>query len=202
MSRQSNIVCIPSPIQKATDTTNTNWLSPTSFSEAAPESSATCINQSECNKSTRDRYSYYNSIAGGGDADATSAVTRARKKKEGKTDASYNASYQNSQAPQQPEAGNSGNSGNKPPPNSLFELEAFQKSLDYLSEVWEKEKKKADDVSEAKRAFVQGRLAPPQVAQLLTKPLCILTKPLRILTKPRRSARLSKAASRPRRCTN
>jgi hypothetical protein len=164
VSRQSNIVCIPSPIQKATDTTSNNWLSPTSFSEAAPESSATAatgINpQSECNKSPRDRYSYYNSIAGGRDSDATSAVTRGRKKKEGKTDASCNASYHTSQAPQQPEAGNR---GNKPPPRSLFELEAFQKSLDYLSEVWEKEKKKADDASEAKRAFVEGRLAPPQV---------------------------------------
>ena len=180
MSRQSNIVCIPSPIQKATDTTSNTWLSPNSFSEAAPESSATCINQSECNKSPRDRYSYYNSIAGGRDSDATSAVTRGRKKKEGKTDASYNASYHTSQAPQQ----EAGNSGNKPPPRSLFELEAFQKSLDYLSEVWEKEKKKADDASEAKRAFVEGRLAPPQVAQSLTKPP-------RILTKPRRSARFS-----------
>ena len=157
MSRQSNIVCIPSPIQKATDTTSNTWLSPNSFSEAAPESSATCINQSECNKSPRDRYSYYNSIAGGRDSDAASAVARGRKKKEGKTDASYNAS----QAPQQ-EGVNSGNSCNKPPPRSLCELEAFQKSLDYLSEVWEKEKKKADDASEAKRAFLEGRLAPPQ----------------------------------------
>jgi hypothetical protein len=40
---------------------------------------------------------------------------------------------------------------------SLFELEAFEKSLEYLSKVWEKDKKKAASSRAAKRAFVEGR---------------------------------------------
>lgn len=44
---------------------------------------------------------------------------------------------------------------------SLFELAAFEKSLEYLSKVWEKDKKRAAKSRAAKQAFVAGRQALP-----------------------------------------